>query len=450
MNAATDEIYQRLRKQLDDALNADKRLANIAEKIKRKQATLADTAEYSEIVANHIAAVLQAAVGDIRSPLGKELVCRELLRDHYAAINDVLGTVQAIVDEQREIHIRPQQAAFPAERVQKVAHALEDPTVSLDIIRRRANAPVANVAKSFHDDYIKENAKFRADAGLKCWIVRTTDGKCCKWCTQVAGRYEYGTEPEDVYRRHDNCGCTTIYENGRQRQDVWSKKTWEAPAEGAGVPKPTILTPAQGRALQAKHKPTVLTKGSRSGIIEAERQRGIVNMHSVEGLHTSAGNRRSPRYELTEYEIENITTEIVAIDANPDDFVFNSRVARGTCFMPSDGKVHIRGNIFPDESSTHPRDRMSVRAVLAHEYYGHRPYREQYIREDNDTSPDAINRIMARQWADEFRASYMAAKNTPNLSDEDRFLLIRDALSRAEDAGVSIKYNDFIRRILYG
>ncbi len=71
------------------------------------------------------------------------------------------------IDAQREIHIRPQQAAFPAERVQKVAHALEDPTVSLETIRRRANAPVANVAKSFHDDYIKENAKFRADAGAK-------------------------------------------------------------------------------------------------------------------------------------------------------------------------------------------------------------------------------------------------------------------------------------------
>lgn len=93
----------------------------------------------------------------------------------------MLAKVQRGLDAQREIHIRPQQAAFPAERVQKVAHALEDPTVSLDTIRRRANAPVANVAKSMHDDYIKENAKFRSNAGLKCWIVRTTDGKCCKW-----------------------------------------------------------------------------------------------------------------------------------------------------------------------------------------------------------------------------------------------------------------------------
>lgn len=93
---------------------------------------------------------------------------------------------------------------------------------------------------------------------------------------------------------------------------------------------------------------------------------------------------------------------------------------------------------------------MSVRAVLAHEYYGHRPYREQYIREDNDTSDGSINKIMARAWADEFRASYMAAKNAPNLSDDDRRLLILDSLSRANEAGISIKYNDFIRRVLYG
>lgn len=202
------------------------------------------------------------------------------------------------------------------------------------------------------------------------------------------------------------------------------------------------------KAVHANKK--ALTSGAKSGIIKTGRQRHIDNVDAVSGMHTAAGNRRSPLYELEEHEIAEIRDEIIAIGANPDDFVFNSKVTKGTCFLPSDGKVHIRGNILPDESSKHPRDRMSVRAVLAHEYYGHRPYREQYIREDNDTSPDAINRIMARQWADEFRASYMAAKNAPNLSDEDRYLLICDALSRAEEAGVSIKYNDFIRRVLYG
>ena len=110
--------------------------------------------------------------------------------------------------------------------------------------------------------------------------MRTTDGKCCKWCTQVAGRYEYGTEPSDVYRRHDNCGCTTIYENGRQRQDVWSKKKWEAPAADAGAQKPTILTPAQGRALQAKHKPTVLTRG-RPAVVNQSKAIDLLNDYGI-------------------------------------------------------------------------------------------------------------------------------------------------------------------------
>lgn len=53
-------------------------------------------------------------------------------------------------------------------------------------------------------------------------------------------------------------------------------------------------------------------------------------------------------------------------------------------------------------------------------------------------------------WNDEFRASYMVAKNAPNLSEIDRYHLIQGAISRAQEAGVSIRPNEFMRRILYG
>ena len=158
--------------------------------------------------------------------------------------------------------------------------------------------------------------------------------------------------------------------------------------------------------------------------------------------HSASGNRRSPYYTLNENDIENIKSEIRAIQANESDFVFNSTITKGTCFLASDGKVHIKGNIFPDK--------MSVRAVLAHEYYGHKPYIEQYLKEDSETSSEALERIYKNAWADEFRASYMAAKNAPGLTEEDRYFLIMDALSRAREAGISIKNNDYIRRALYG
>lgn len=125
---------------------------------------------------------------------------------------------------------------------------------------------------------------------------------------------------------------------------------------------------------------SALDNSGGSGIIKVTNEKEIENdMKLFSETHTAAGNRRSPLYKLSEADVKFVQEEITAINANTDDFVFNSDYTRGTCFLASDGKVHIKGNIFPDEYSDHPRDKMSVRAVLAHEYYGHRPYREQYI-----------------------------------------------------------------------
>jgi len=40
--------------------------------------------------------------------------------------------------------------------------------------------------------------------------------------------------------------------------------------------------------------------------------------------------------------------------------------------------------------------------------------------------------------------------NAPNISDEDRKYLIMDAVDRAKESGVSIRYNEFMRKCLYG
>ena len=79
---------------------------------------------------------------------------------------------------------------------------------------------------------------------------------------------------------------------------------------------------------------------------------------------------------------------------------------------------------------------MSPRAVLAHEYYGHYEF-----------SP---SKFMAGDWRDEFRASYVAAINTPNLSDDDRRLLMLDAYERAKESGHYFDYSRKAREIIYG
>lgn len=75
----------------------------------------------------------------------------------------------------------------------------------------------------------------------------------------------------DIFRRHDNCTCTVTYECGRQRQDVWSKKTWEASEdelkarkEAEAASKPVVNSKEQAKELEAR----VLDKSGESGIIK--------------------------------------------------------------------------------------------------------------------------------------------------------------------------------------
>ena len=148
-----------------------------------------------------------------------------------------------------------------------------------------------------------------------------------------------------------------------------------------------------------------------------------------------AGGLRSPIRELTMTQRKFVRGEIAAIGGDMSHFSF-AAWRGGTRYDDDDDIVYVAGNIFPDETSTKARDRMSVRAALAHEYYGHRTFRHTKAKPGS--------------WNDEFRASYTAALRAPGLTDEDRQLLMRDALDRAAEAGVSIKYNKEIRRILYG
>lgn len=181
--------------------------------------------------------------------------CYELIRDRYQKVNQNLSEIQEELDEQAGLNLKPQKAKFPAERAQQIAHSLEDQTVPIETIQRRAQNAVANIANSFCDDFIQKNAEFKSNAGLSCYITRTTTGKCCAWCSQIAGRYEYGKHPVDVFCRHDNCDCIVTYENGKKRQNVWTKKTWAAPdiPDEALNFMPTVFTPEQARAVERQN-----------------------------------------------------------------------------------------------------------------------------------------------------------------------------------------------------
>jgi len=150
------------------------------------------------------------------------------------------------------------------------------------------------------------------------------------------------------------------------------------------------------------------------------------------------GARRSPFYVLTESDIAGLLDDIRAIEADESVFIFNTDLVRGTSYIDAIDKIAVNGNVFPDSESgsTHPRDIMSARAVLAHEYYGHRANKGTALPQGH--------------WEDEFRASRMAAEHTPNLTDEERRHLAMDAIERKREAGIDVELDEFLRRVLYG
>lgn len=164
----------------------------------------------------------------------------------------------------------------------------------------------------------------------------------------------------------------------------------------------------------------------------------------------SNGMRNTSKTPLSALEIEFVKSEIQRIGADINVFVFNDKdhLTLSTCYNYVEDKIYVTKNVFPDEKygSTHPRDLMSVGAVLAHEYFGHRPYREEYLfdmmQEDGyHTTPI---------WQDECRASINAAKTAHNLTDRDKSNLVMDAIYRAKEYGHLIEMDDFMKEVIYG
>lgn len=145
------------------------------------------------------------------------------------AAGNVLEQAVRQTDKQCGVNIKFFKTEFPTKRISALADGLTDKSYNKPLLKAKLKGSVQNVGDSFFTDAVKANAAIRADAGLDVYIIRKGGGNCCDWCRNLIGKYKYGEEPEDVYRRHDNCGCTTTYICGsgarRTAQDVWRKQT---------------------------------------------------------------------------------------------------------------------------------------------------------------------------------------------------------------------------------
>ena len=227
------ELLEKIRAEFQKTCKADKYIQSVLKKIEGGTAKMEEVALLSKQLGLRASQAIGTYVNAGALPDGKmyyniaDTILTGILKDNYDIINSAVAACQKALDNQAGINIRPQQAEFPTERVQAVANAASIPDITEEVMIRRMTVPAQNITESFYNDYVQTNVKFRSDAGLDCYIIRNDHGGCCEWCAKLAGKYHYPEDvPKDVYHRHDNCGCTVTYLNGRKAQDVWDKTKW--------------------------------------------------------------------------------------------------------------------------------------------------------------------------------------------------------------------------------
>ena len=156
-----------------------------------------------------------------------EEIANILVRPNMMRNYDIVSTystdVQQLLNRQSGVGLKAMKPPMNKDRIDGIVKKIAEK--EFNDTKWLLAEPIINFTQSVVDDTIKHNTELQYKSGLKPKIKRKEFGKCCDWCRQVVGEYDYPDVPDDVYKRHRYCRCTVEYLPGNGKvQDVWSKK----------------------------------------------------------------------------------------------------------------------------------------------------------------------------------------------------------------------------------
>lgn len=233
------ELLKKITNEFEDLIENDEVLLRIQKKIRTRKASYIDAHDGSVRIGEILSQAYQKHISSGILPNGQmyyniaQRVIDPTLKRDFDEISKLCMDVQRTLNEGAGIGIKPIASKLNQSRIDGIVDRIsEQPYEKVQWLTKE---PVVNFSQSIVDDHIRENADFHAKAGLSPKIVRKSASKCCEWCSHIAGTYAYPAEApngSDVWRRHENCRCTTDYDPGDGLvQDVWSKKWKPAPSD---------------------------------------------------------------------------------------------------------------------------------------------------------------------------------------------------------------------------
>lgn len=147
-----------------------------------------------------------------------EVVLKSPMLQSSRNVRDAALRIQQGINDQAGIGISAQEPEINMDQIDGIITGIcnsESYEAGEDILMDQ----VENFMEGYVDDFVRENARFQYEAGLEPKVIRTAAGKCCKWCDNLAGTYNYEDVKDkgnDVWRRHRNCHCTVDYDPGKK------------------------------------------------------------------------------------------------------------------------------------------------------------------------------------------------------------------------------------------
>lgn len=232
MEDIAPELLASLRRSFAERIERSSIIDSLYKRIENGSATYAEAEDFAYEVGKCLAETFKSGLSSAVLPDGKmyyniaDRVIRPLLSDDHTIVSDAAAMVQKSLNKGAGIGLQVKKPKINEDRVAGIIDKVSDAD-QYDDVAWVLDAPVVNFSQSVVDDMIKNNVEFHGKAGLAPKIIRKAERKCCKWCKGLAGEYEYPDVPHDVYRRHENCRCTVLYDpadGSKKRQNVHTKK----------------------------------------------------------------------------------------------------------------------------------------------------------------------------------------------------------------------------------
>lgn len=240
MEDVAPELYSEIQKLYTQSVRSDSKIMGIVRKVKEGKGTQSDLRVMSERLGKHASDALKQVLKVDRLPDGKlywniaERTIKPTLEQMHSTVNAIASLEKRAEDIQHGIKLALKTGGDPSWRINEVMNFASN-SVTQTELTNALTEPVKTTVLDFLDDFEKVNAKTRAEAGIKQYVIREYDGVGlkagdCHWCIDRAGTWEYKDAiANGVFERHPGCGCSieVVYEDGlAEKQTDWEHNTW--------------------------------------------------------------------------------------------------------------------------------------------------------------------------------------------------------------------------------